>query len=100
MGLAYEEYCDAMYEREYCMSDLDCGCVECDNKSKELEECYDGYQLFRNELEKIDDIYTDWYHSSDDQRSDKALLKIYEHLLKLFNEAGYQTSLAHLKAVK
>lgn len=100
MGLAYEEYCEAMYEREYCMSDLDGGCIECDKKSRDLEDCYNGYELFRNELEKIDGIYTDWYHSEEENKSDKALVKIYEHLIKLFNESGYQISLNHLKAVK
>ncbi len=99
MGLAYEEYCDAMYEREYCMSDIDFGCQDCSSKERELESYSDGYDLFRNELEKIDSIYTAWYHSEEDNKSDIALLKVYEHLLKLFNESGYETNAKFLKAV-
>lgn len=56
MGYAYEDYCEAVYEREYCMSDIDFSCDECAKKDRELEECYDGYHLFRNNLEPILDL--------------------------------------------
>jgi len=97
MGLAYEEYCDTMYEREYCMSDIDCGCTECEKKDKELEECYDGYHLFRIELEKIVDIMS--LHCSGDNQD---LLQISKHIFALCTEAGfdYTTKFSCLKAVK
>jgi hypothetical protein len=93
MGYASEDYDyeDAMA----CYSD----CSHCEDKTKELEECYDGYDLFRSELEKIDNVYTEWYHSAESNSSDKALLKIYEHLINLFKESGYETNVKFLKAV-
>ena len=97
MGLAYEEYCEAMYEREFCMSDVDCGCIECDNKSRELEECYDGYHLFRVELEKILDIVA--MHVRGD---DQDIMKITKSIFRLCTEAGidYTTKFEAIRAVK
>lgn len=96
MGYAYEEYCDAMYEKEYCMSDIDFGCSDCDAKAKELEECYDGYHLFRVELEKVVDCMVSYSNGNNVN-----ILDISLSIFRLCDEAGfnYKNKISNLKAV-
>ena len=71
------------------------GCEECNKKKKELDSYEEGYNLIRNHLEKILDIY-----DASTSRNDLDYLGIHYQVLKMCNETGVDYSTIKLKQVK
>ncbi len=92
MGYAYEDYCQDIYEREFCLSDIDFSCSDCREKQKELEDYQEGYDIIRENLEKILNLY-----DSSSDRNDLDIYAIHDCILKMCNETG--VNYAKIKAV-